>query len=338
MVALLGLVIGWGSVNFVQYLVSWAAPVKVQPQKISLGEVVEGEDVSFTVQIVNKTDQTLKLSRFTASTCGCFFEQQKLPQTIPPRTKVSFAIGLQSENLPEHFREHLTFILTTPSGKTFAPTVTLTGKVLKEITVNPSFIDFGTVVLGGVTTRTISLQSLTGQSFTIDGLDVPHEIEVSSPVSSGNEMQVQISFRPRERPGWREGKIKFRIKGFKRKEIVLPFKAIVEGIIDTAPNFLNFGLVKHGQVKMLTFRIINRSEKHLNLQLKSEPKLVKVEPTSQEGLEWSVTLKVPTNVSSSQILSGKIVFTTGVSIQPILEVPFFAAVENSNKGKGEQRR
>lgn len=82
LVALVGLAVGWGSVNLGRYFVSLTAPVKVLPFKISLGEVIEGKDASFTVNIINNTDQTLNLVRFTASTCGCLFEQQKLPQTI----------------------------------------------------------------------------------------------------------------------------------------------------------------------------------------------------------------------------------------------------------------
>ncbi|MFN3422433.1 MAG: hypothetical protein ACK40X_11995 [Armatimonadota bacterium] len=72
--ALLGLIVGWGSVNMVRYLSLQVLPVKVKPSFISLGEVVEGENVSFTVHILNNTDRTLQLTRFHASTCGCFFE------------------------------------------------------------------------------------------------------------------------------------------------------------------------------------------------------------------------------------------------------------------------
>ncbi len=149
LVALLGLFVGWGSVNLVRYLVFQLSPVKVEPSAISLGEVVEGENVPFTVYIINSTAQTLQLTRFHASTCGCFFEQQKLPKTIPPQSKVPLSFGLRTENLPDRFQERLTFVLTNSSGATFTPTVTLTGKVLREIVANPTFLDFGTVLLGG---------------------------------------------------------------------------------------------------------------------------------------------------------------------------------------------
>lgn len=251
---------------------------------------------------------------------------------------MTIAFGLRSENLPDRFQEHLTFVLTEPSGKTFTPTVTLTGKVLREVTVNPAFVDFGTVLLVGVTTRTISMKSLSGQTFAIEDIEASHEVEVSSTASADNELQVQVSFKPRERPGWREGKIKFRLSGLRRKEVSLPFKAIVDGVVDTDPNFLNFGLVKPGQSKILTFRIVNRSRKQISLQLKSKTELVKVTPTSKDGLEWSAILKVPTSVSSSQILSGKIVFTTSVPIQPNLEVPFFAAVEDERERQGREEK
>ncbi len=148
LVALLGLAIGWGSVNAVRYLVSAVSPVKVEPSSVSLGKVVEGEDVSFTVYIVNNTAQTLRLTRFNVSTCGFLFEQGKLPETIPLQSKVPLNFGLRTENLPDQFQERLTFVLIDSPGTTFAPTVTLIGKVLREISVNPAFIDFGTVILG----------------------------------------------------------------------------------------------------------------------------------------------------------------------------------------------
>lgn len=177
---------------------------------------------------------------------------------------------------------------------------------------------------------------MTGRSFTVDRIEAPSEVEVASPASAGYELQVQVSFRPRERPGWREGKIKFFVSGLKRKEIVVPFKAMVDGVVDTEPNFLNFGSVEPGQTKRLTFRVVNRSGEQMRLQLKSAPKFVRVEPADKAGSEWSVELKVPANTLPSQVLSGKIVFTTRVPVQPVLEVPFFAAVETQNK-RSERR-
>jgi len=149
LVALVGLAIGWGSVNLGRYLVSWASPVKVLPLRVELGEVVEGTDASFAVRIVNGTDQTLNFVRFNASICGCFFEHQKLPQAIPPHTKVTLTFGLRTDLLPDKFQEQLTFVLTDPYGRAFTPTVTITGKVLREVEVAPNLVDFGTVLLGG---------------------------------------------------------------------------------------------------------------------------------------------------------------------------------------------
>ncbi|MCS7186883.1 MAG: hypothetical protein RMK89_08030 [Armatimonadota bacterium] len=182
------------------------------------------------------------------------------------------------------------------------------------------------------------MESLGEQTFAIEDVKAPHEVEVSSPAYADNKLQIQISFRPRERAEWREGKIKFRLGGLKRKEISLPFKAIVDGVIDTDPNFLNFGLVEPGQNKILTFCVLNRSGKQIRLQLKNKPEIIKVKPKGKDGLKWSVVLKVPTNASPSQILSGKIVFTTSVSVQPNSELPFFAAVEGGQERRGREEK
>jgi len=39
------------------------------------------------------------------------------------------------------------------------------------------------------------------------------------------------------------------LKGLSRQEVVLPFKALVEGVTDTEPSFLNFGMVAWGERK-----------------------------------------------------------------------------------------
>ena len=149
LIALIGLIVGWSGSMLWRNIALLSLPVKVQPYKVSLGEVVEGEIASFTVQIVNGTDHPLKLVRVNPSSCGCLVEHRKLPEAIPPHSKVPVVLGLKAENLPDRFREHLTFILTDSSGATFNPTVVLTGKVVRELVVNPAYLDFGTVVLGG---------------------------------------------------------------------------------------------------------------------------------------------------------------------------------------------
>jgi len=149
LIGLIGLVIGWGSVAVGRYLVLLTSPVKVLPFVLSLGDVIEGNNVSFTVHIVNNTNQTFRLIRIDASTCGCFFERQRLPKLIPPQAKVPLVFGMRTEQLPDHFRAQLTFVLTNHSGATFTPAVTLIGSVRREIAVTPAFLDFGTVLLGG---------------------------------------------------------------------------------------------------------------------------------------------------------------------------------------------
>jgi hypothetical protein len=47
----------------------------------------------------------------------------------------------------------------------------------------------------------------------------------------------------------------------------------------------------------------------------------------KDGVIWLARLKVPSGVSQSQVISGKIVFETNFPMQPLLELPIFAAVE-----------
>ena len=72
--AVLGLVVGYMGVKGVS-LVAWMnAPVRVMPHTVRLGEMVEGNDASFSVNLINRTKQPLRLVRVHYSVCGCFFE------------------------------------------------------------------------------------------------------------------------------------------------------------------------------------------------------------------------------------------------------------------------
>ena len=165
-------------------------------------------------------------------------------------------------------------------------------------------------------------------------MEAPPEVSVSYPTDAGTTLQLQVTFRPKHSLGWREGKIRLRLKGLLRQEVVLPFKALVEGVIDTEPSFLNFGMVAPGESKDLEFRITNRASKPIKLKSKpiklkldSHPQFLKVVEV-KDGVIWLARLKVPFRVSQSQVISGKIVFRTNFPVQPLLEVPIFAAVEN----------
>jgi len=171
---------------------------------------------------------------------------------------------------------------------------------------------------------------LTGKVFKIDNVEAPPEVSVSYPTDAGATLQLQVTFRPKHFPGWREGKIKLRLKGLSRQEVVLPFKALVEGVIETEPSFLNFGVVALGESKDLEFRIINRAGKRVKLKLDSHPQFVQVTEVKDEVI-WLARLRTPFGVSQSKVISGKIVFRTNFPVQPLLEVPIFAAVEKSEE-------
>lgn len=173
-----------------------------------------------------------------------------------------------------------------------------------------------------MTSRTVSLQGLTGKVFKIDNVEAPPEVSVSYPTDAGATLQLQVTFRPKHSSGWREGKIRLRLKGLLRQEVVLPFKALVEGVIDTEPSFLNFGMVAPGESKDLEFRITNRASKPIKLKLDSHPQFLKVVEV-KDGVIWLARLKVPFRVSQSKVISGKIVFRTNFPVQPLLEVPIF---------------
>lgn len=112
---------------------------------------------------------------------------------------------------------------------------------------------------------------MTDKPFSVDNIEAPKEVTVRLTRATDSEIQLQMTFHPQKSPGWRDGKIKLGLSGTHLREVIVPFKAMVEGVLDTDPNFLNFGLVSPKQTKVLAFRIVNRSGKPIKLRLVSQP-------------------------------------------------------------------
>jgi len=193
-------------------------------------------------------------------------------------------------------------------------------------------------------TRTVTLRSLVGAPLRLEGVRAPPEVTVLPQNPQGTILTLRVAFSPRDRPGWRDGQIKLRFQGVRRREVALPFKAMVNGVVDTDPSFLNFGTVMPGQTKILPMRLVRRTTQPVRLRLMAKPSFLAVAPVSGDQSQWRVRLTVPSGSRPQQVLGGKIVFRTNLALQPTLEVPFFAAIEGrpspkvGARGKLERRR
>lgn len=213
----------------------------------------------FTVRLINRTDQPLRLLRVNYSVCGCFFERTALPKEVPPRSSVTLSFGLHTEKLEGRFRERLTFVLASPQGRNYTPTMVLSGVVRREIEVTPKMLDFGTVMLGQDSKRTVTLKGMTVPPL-IEQVKAPKEITVTGLVSDDPLVhQLQFTFQPHQRPGWRDGFIVIRLTSIAKCEVRLPFKAQVKGVVDTQPSLLNFGWVRVEQSPQMVVRVVNKA-------------------------------------------------------------------------------
>lgn len=283
----------------------------------------------FTVRLINRTDQPLRLLRVNYSVCGCFFERTALPKEVPPRSSVTLSFGLHTEKLEGRFRERLTFVLASPQGRNYTPTMVLSGVVRREIEVTPKMLDFGTVMLGQDSKRTVTLKGMTVPPL-IEQVKAPKEITVTGLVSDDPLVhQLQFTFQPHQRPGWRDGFIVIRLTSIAKCEVRLPFKAQVKGVVDTQPSLLNFGWVRVEQSPQMVVRVVNKANRPIRLRLVTKPSFLEVIPSHLKGIAptFKVRLRLNEVNAHRQVLSGKLVFQTDLSLQPFLEVPFFAALE-----------
>lgn len=99
--------------------------------------------------------------------------------------------------------------------------------------------------------------------------------------------------------------------------------------MDTQPSLLNFGWVRVEQSPQMVVRVVNKANRPIRLRLVTKPSFLEVIPSHLKGIAptFKVRLRLNEVNAHRQVLSGKLVFQTNLSLQPFLEVPFFAALE-----------
>lgn len=209
-VVLLGLLVGSGGVWIWRRVTALQMPVKVMPSRLDLGVIEKGETRPFSLTVLNMTRQPLRLVRVRYSVCGCFFERQRFPKVLLPGQPFSLAFGLQTKQLeagPLH--EHLILLIATPDGQTFSSTVTLVGTIHQTVTADPPELRWRGVLVGQAVTTSLTLQSGVGKPFRITKIRAPSEVQVR-PLSSSFALahRLKVTFRPLQRPGWRNEKLR----------------------------------------------------------------------------------------------------------------------------------
>lgn len=131
-------------------LVKNVGQLECHPQMIEFGEVEVGEPLEGTVEILNRTDRTVRFEELIRS-CGCTGASIE-PQEIAPGAKAFLKISLE----PSINRDSSVVTIVTDSRQREI-SVPVLWRCVGELEAEPRVISFGDVVVGKLKEKSIEL-------------------------------------------------------------------------------------------------------------------------------------------------------------------------------------
>jgi uncharacterized protein (DUF58 family) len=170
----------------------------VTPETAEFGEVREGETVSGVVRFVNQGSAPLQIQRVQAS-CGCTTTQASSTRIAPGDTaRVDYS--LRTRGFRGIVRKSITVYFADPKEPSLH--VTLSGTVITELEVAPSFIDFQSVPVDPDTTykKFFRVTNRTGKPVKIASVRASSGLLTVTPatavVAAGQKAEFRVSLRP----------------------------------------------------------------------------------------------------------------------------------------------
>jgi hypothetical protein len=175
--------------------------LQLNPQSVSFGKVGVGKQSSQTVSITNPGKDSVNITQVTMSNPQFVLSGVAPPLTLPSGQAASFSISVKPTTIG-----NLSGTLSVLSGSSPTPQVlnlSATGVTAPpQISPTSSTVDFGSVGVGTQTTEnliisnaggsdlTISLLTLTGTEFAVNGITTPKTI------STGQTATLTLTFLP----------------------------------------------------------------------------------------------------------------------------------------------
>jgi len=169
------------------------------PASLTFGSVPVGTSTSFTQTVTNSGGSALTISQITSTGTGFGFSGISLPLTLAAAQSAAFNVsftpqvgGSATGNLA---------INSNGSNPTLSVPLTGTGTLPGQLTVTPSSLSFGSVVVGttqnqtgvlsaGSAAITVSSVGVSGSQFSVSGISLPVTI------AAGNSLSFQVTFAP----------------------------------------------------------------------------------------------------------------------------------------------
>ena len=300
----------------------------------NFGKIYKGNKVEHVFKFKNQGNDTLEIKKVKPS-CGCTAVMLSNNTILPGNTgevKATFNSGNYRGNVKKTIAV-LSNDPDTPSHK-----LTISGKIIEEISIKPRNINFGSIRVDNQSDKTVkvSIKSQSGPDFKITKATSSKPfVEASATADQKGEYTIVAKLKDYNKIGRFSGKIFLNTNSTKQPQSSIVFYGVVEGDITINQRKIYFGTVPDGrEITKKLFVKINKSDVKI-LSTKISPDYLSVnidERYEQRNPHCLIEIKLHKEAPIGKI-NGLLALNTNSKEQPVINIPITGVVNKVNISK-----
>ncbi|MBZ0107599.1 MAG: DUF1573 domain-containing protein [Candidatus Scalindua rubra] len=292
----------------------------------NFGQIYKGQKIEHIYKFENRGKDTLKIKKVKTS-CGCT-AAILTADTIPPGQTGEIKVTFSSDSISGNINKSITVASNDPDTPNYR--LTISGEIIKDLIINPEHIDFGSVLAGEKTSKTVSIKSQTVPDFKIKKITPSKPFIDARIVGEKNgEHIIEIALKHNPVIGRFSGGIYLETNSHIQQKFNIPFFGEIEGDITTYPKKIYYGSVVKG--KELTQKLyvkVNKGNIEI-LKIKTFPDYISariIEEKERKKPHYLIEVTLHSDAAAGNI-GGVIELRTNSKTQPVTLIRIIGEVE-----------
>ena len=298
------------------------------------GKVYKGSKVEHVFKLENRGNDTLEIKKVKPS-CGCTAVILSNNTILPGKTG-EIKSTFNSRSYSGKVKKTITVLSNDPDTPNHK--LTISGKVIQEISFKPQNINFGSIRADNQTDKTVkvSVKSQSGPDFKITKITSSKPfVEVSYLEEKSGEYIIVATLKDYQKIGRFSGKIFLDTNSAKQPKASIIFYGVVEGDITINQKRVYYGTVPEGReiTKKLFVKINENDIEILSTKISPDYLSVKVdERYGQRNPHCLIEIKLHKEATVGKI-NGLLKIHTNSKEQPVIKIPITGMVKKVSNSK-----
>ncbi len=292
----------------------------------NFGQIFKGQKIEHIYEFENRGKDILYIGKVKSS-CGCT-AVILTNNTIPPGKTGEIRATFNSKSYKGKVTKSISVISNDPERPSYK--LTISGKIIEDVSVKPKNINFGLVYIGEKTNKTVTIKSQTKPDFKIKKISSSKPFINASIVEEKNgEYVIKVVLKDNHKIGRFSGGIYLKTNSRIQKKVNIPFFGEIVGDITTYPKRIYYGITTRGkELTQKLFVKINKINTKI-LEVKTFPDYVStkiVEQGETDNPHYLIEVKLDAETTIGKI-NGVIELHTNSKIQPVVRIPIMGEIE-----------